>query len=178
MDTEKSIKKFNKIASEWLIDLTKMDEEKISINPTEDSWSLAEVYDHVMKVARSYQIPNLKRSVTKSAERKKSKNKIGIAIFNLGIRKQVKMRMQSFPAPLVKAFTPEKRTKADLIQDFELFIKEVNELKGILIASSKKNKHYHLMFGDINTKEWFSLIELHIWQHNKQKDKIKAFLEA
>ena len=34
------------------------------------------------------------------------------------------------------------------------------------------------MFGDISTKEWFSLIELHIWQHDKQREKIKMYLET
>ena len=32
------------------------------------------------------------------------------------------------------------------------------------------------MLGDINTKEWFSLIEFHIWLHDKQRNKIKKYL--
>ena len=84
--------------------------------------------------------------------------------------------MENFPTPLVEAFTPEKRSKSKLIKDFKLFIKEVNDLEEILIKSTKKNKQYHPMFGDINTKEWFALIELHIWQHDKQKKSILEFL--
>lgn len=34
------------------------------------------------------------------------------------------------------------------------------------------------MFGDISTKERFALIELHIWQHDKQKEKIKKYLHS
>ena len=176
MDTKKILSRFNKKANEWLVDLRMMDEAIIQINPTEKLWSLSEVYDHVMRVARSYQIPNLKKSVTASAKRKKSKNKYGIAIFNLGYRKNVHMKMEEFPKPLVEAFTPIKRTKNDLVKDFLSFIKEVNDLQEILEKSGKENKHYHPMFGDIHTKEWFSLIELHIWQHDKQREKIKKYL--
>ena len=178
MDAKKMLNKFNRKANEWLVDLRMMDEEIIQIKPTEKSWSISEVYDHVMRVARSYQIPNLKESITESAKRKKSKNKYGIAIFNLGYRKNVHIKMEEFPKPLVEAFTPSKRVKNDLINDFLSFIKEVNELQDILEKSGKENKQYHFMFGDINTKEWFSLIELHIWLHDKQKAKIKRYIET
>ena len=176
METKKLLNIFNKKINTWLLDLEQMDENLISIKPSENSWSMAELYDHVMRVGRSYQIPNLKQSITASAKTKKRKNLTGLAIFNLGVRKNIKMRMENFPAPLVEAFTPEKRSKSDLIKDFKLFIEEVNDLKEILNNSTKKNKQYHPMFGDITTKEWFALIELHIWQHDKQKKSIKDFL--
>jgi len=86
--------------------------------------------------------------------------------------------MEEFPKPLVEAFTPSKRVKNDLINDFLSFIKEVNELQDILEKSGKEHKQYHYMFGDINTREWFSLIELHIWLHDKQKAKIKRYIET
>ena len=84
MDSNKIVSRFNRKANEWLVDLRMMDEEVIQIKPSETSWSISEVYDHVMRVARSYQIPNLKKSVTELAKRKKRKNKYGIAIFDLG----------------------------------------------------------------------------------------------
>jgi len=176
MNTNKLLAKFNSKGKEWLNDLEKINDESIFVNPAQGSWSLAEVYDHVMRVARNYQIPNLKKSITTAAKRKKRKNLTGFAIFNLGVRKDVYMQMEKFPQPLVEAFTPEKRTKIDLLKDFKSFINEVNDLDEILKKSSKENKQYHPLFGDINTKEWFALIELHIWQHDKQKKKILNFL--
>ena len=123
MDSNKIVSRFNRKANEWLVDLRMMDEEVIQIKPSETSWSISEVYDHVMRVARSYQIPNLKKSVTELAKRKKRKNKYGIAIFDLGYRKDVHIKMEEFPKPLVEAFTPTKRDKRDLIKDFLCFIK-------------------------------------------------------
>ena len=160
----------------WLDDLETMEDDLMMVKPSKNSWSMAELYDHVMRVGRTYQIPNLKQSITAAAKTKKRKNLAGVAIFNLKVRKNIKMRMENFPKPLVESFTPEKRSKSDLIKDFKLFIEEINDLEEILIKSTKKNKQYHPMFGDINTKEWFALIELHIWQHDKQKKSIKDFL--
>jgi hypothetical protein len=178
VNTQKLLKIFNKKALEWLSDLKAIDDLLIHRKPTERSWSYSEVYDHAMRVSRSYQIPNLKISVTESAQRRKRKNKYGIAVFNIGIRKNIKMKMEEFPAPLVENFTPVKRSKTELIQDFSAFIQEVNDLEDLLNTSTKDNKQYHPMFGDISTKEWFALIELHMWQHDKQKNKIKKYLEA
>lgn len=178
MNTQKLLKKFNKKAEEWLRDLQAMDEDRIHIRPSEKFWSYSEVYDHVMRVTRSYQIPNLKDSLSDAAKRVKRKNKYGFAIFNLGIRKNVKMKMEEFPKPISEAFTPIKRSKDDLLRDFTFFIQEVNELEELLNSSNKNNKQYHPFFGDIQTKEWFALIELHIWQHDKQRHKIISYLKS
>ena len=176
MNSKKLILRFNSRANDWLTELKNIDEDILHIKPNATSWSLAEVYDHVMRVARSYQIPNLKKSSTETAKTKKRKNKYGYAVFNLGVRKNIKMKMEEFPQPLVVDFTPTKRDKNELIEDFTAFIKEVNALEIILSESTKANKHYHPMFGDITTKEWFALIELHIWQHDKQKESIKEYI--
>jgi hypothetical protein len=169
---------FNKTAHNWLADLEKKSEEEILLNPYKGSWSISELYDHIIRVARSYQIPNLKISLTAKAHRKKSKNVKGIVVFNLGIKKlPIKIEMESFPEPLVDNFTPIKQNKSDLIKDFKLFIEEVNNLKEILLNSSCKNKHYHPMFGDISTKDWFTIIVFHLAHHEKQKDNINKFLE-
>jgi len=176
MNTKKLVRKFNVKADEWLADLRLMDDNAIQIKPNEKSWSVAELYDHVMRVGRTYQIPNLKLSISDSARRNKNKNKYGIAVFNLGLRKKVKIKMEKFPKPLVENFTPIQRNKNELVDDFLAFIKEVNALQEIVDQSSRTHKHYHPMFGDINTKEWFALIELHLWHHDKQKKSIKNYV--
>ncbi|MDW3192966.1 MAG: hypothetical protein R8G66_11400 [Cytophagales bacterium] len=176
MNAQRAIARFDQLADEWLVDLKMWDAEIIQINPDPKTWSLAEVYDHVMKVARTYQIPCLKQSLTDGAIRKRSKNLTGIAIFDLVYRKQVHMRMEEFPTKFIDLFSPIKRTKEDLVEDFSSFIQEVKDLQQPVLESSSANKHFHPMFGDISTKEWYYLIEFHIWQHNKQKEKIINYL--
>ena len=56
MNKLKTFDYFNKVANTWLEDLEAKNEEDILINPFEGSWSISELYDHIMKVARTYQI--------------------------------------------------------------------------------------------------------------------------
>ncbi len=178
MNVAKAIDRFDKLANDWLVDLKMWAAEILQINPDPKTWSLAEVYDHCMKVAQTYQIPNLKQSLTGAAIRKRSKNLVGVAIFDIEYRKNVHMKMEEFPERLVQLFSPEKRDKADLVEDFTSFIQEVKSLEASVLRSKKSDKQFHPMFGDINTKEWYYLIEFHLWQHNKQKEKIKDYLRT
>lgn len=170
---------FIKVANTWLKDLEEKNEDDILINPAKGQWSISELYDHIIKVARSYQIPNFKKSMTSDAERKAGKNFKAFMIFTVGVKKvNTKIRMEDFPAALATAITPVKQNKAVLITDFKLFIKEVTNLKEELFLSTKKNKHYHPFFGDISSKEWFTLIGFHIMHHEKQKKRINEFLTS
>lgn len=173
MKKSKLLNKFNIRARQWLTDLQNYSDAQIAASPTPDSWSLAELYDHIMRVARTYQMPNFHKSMGPDAKLKKKKNLVGLAVFNFGIRKQVKIRMEDFPAVLVENFTPQKRSKEDLIADFEEFIQEVNELHDPLTGSKSAQRHYHPMFGNISTKEWFSLIEIHMSHHEVQRKRIE-----
>ncbi len=76
------------------------DEINLQTNPSLNSWCIAEVYDHIIRVARSYQIPNLKKCLSGELTRRKRKNTYGLAIFNLGIRRQIPIKMEKFPSNL------------------------------------------------------------------------------
>lgn len=178
MTTESVLNIFNEKANAWLEDLEKVDPEKMNVRPAEKSWSFGEVYDHVMKVTRTFQIPYLKQSTTDAAVKVQGKNKYGVKAFDEGDRRHVSMRMEEFPKELITLFTPVKRDKEDLLKDFKGFIKEVNDLKEILSKSTDEHKQFHPMFGDINTNEWFRLIEMHMHQHTNQMVKLKKFLET
>jgi hypothetical protein len=179
MTKQKILAEFNRVAAAWLKELEATSQENLLIKPSEREWCLAELYDHVMRVARTYQIPNFNLSLSPEALRKKRKNIYGLVIFNVGLRKfNTKIRMQDFPAPLVKDFTPITRDKAELIADFEQFIEEVNSLEKILLSCEDRNKHYHPMFGDIKAKDWFALIAVHMIHHEKQKRRINDFVAS
>ena len=177
MRTQKVFDLFDNKVADWLRDLEEVDGAKIHLRPSEKSWSFSEVYDHIMKVARTYQFPNLEKSLTDSADRKKRKSMQAVVVFETTIRKNVHLKLEKFPQDLIEKFTPVKRTKEDLLVDFNKFIQEVNDLKNKVSKSTGQNKQYHPLFGDITTKNWFALVEQHMWQHDKQMRKLKEFLK-
>jgi len=45
---------FKKISLQWITDLQTFSDERLYYKPSESEWCLAELYDHTMRVARTY----------------------------------------------------------------------------------------------------------------------------
>ena len=168
----KKVTLFNKRAAVWLYDLEQYTNQQIQIRPSKNSWSLSELYDHIIKVALTAQIPHYKKSLTKERKLGTPKNILGYVLFNIGYLPKTKIVMEKFPKELVVKFTPERKNKEELIIDFRVFIKEVNDLKSTLLTTNSKDRHYHPKFGTINAVDWFSLLEIHLRHHERQKKRI------
>lgn len=164
-------KRFNQRAANWLEMLQDYSEEDLQKKPAKDSWSLALLFDHIIKVAYSYQLLNA-NSTYKGVEKKGTKNFFGLAVISLNILPKMKIKMESFPLELVQKFTPEVKNKAMLLKDFSKFIKEVNNTFDKLSDYNPKVKQKHPMFGYLNVLEWLSLLEIHMKHHEKQREKI------
>lgn len=165
---------FQKISEQWLFDLKNYDEDLLYSKPSEKHWCLAELYDHIMRVAKSYQIPNFHKCIKNDIKEGDSKNMKGYLIFDLNVLPYRKIKMESFPTDIVTNFTPENRDRKELIEDFEKFIQEVKKEAELLNNYDKSIRHFHPFFGMINAKEWFSLIEIHMRHHEVQKKRLEA----
>jgi len=164
---------FEKVSDQWIADFKAYSEERLYHKPSENEWSLAELYDHVMRVARTYQIPNFYKCVHQTPESGPPKNAKGYLIFNLNILPYRKIRMQSFPQNIVTDFTPKIRKRMELLADFENFRKEVIQLNEELKTVDGTTKHRHPFFGVINARDWFALIAIHMRHHHPQKKRLE-----
>lgn len=178
MKKNAAIEKFIKTSREWMEELKKFDDQSIALKPSENQWGIAELYDHIMKVARTYQIYNFHKCLREGVKKGYSKNYIGFVIFDLKYLPNRKMRMESFPTKLVNDFTPILKSKNELIEEFAQFIEEVSSLEKYIVASDSSKKHRHPLFGWINATEWFRLIEIHMAHHLPQRKRISAFVSS
>ncbi|MCB0388781.1 MAG: DinB family protein [Winogradskyella sp.] len=169
---DKNIIRFNKKAQEWLNFLELIDEDTVLKNPHPKSWSLSELYDHVVKVAITYQIPNALKEMTDERELKKAQNPFAFLLFDLNVLPRLNIKMENFPPDLVAKFTPEKHSKAEVITNFKRLIELVHETAQQLNNVTKTDRTYHPMFGTITAKKWFRLIEIHLRHHDKQRFRI------
>ncbi|MEM7549605.1 MAG: hypothetical protein AAF363_08020 [Bacteroidota bacterium] len=160
----------------WLADLHKYDADKMSIKPTKKQWCMAELYDHLMKVANTYQLPNFHLCLENGDKLKARKNLRARIIFDLQLLPYRKMKLESFPEEIANSFTPEIKKKPDLLSQFERWIKLVEEESLRLDKIDMAVKHFHPLFGWINAIEWFSLIEIHIRHHTRQKQRIEKLV--
>jgi len=165
---------FKKRSGKWSMDLQNYSEQQLYYKPHTNQWCLAELYDHIMRVATTYQMPNFHKCIAGDIEKGKSKNSIAYLIFNANIIPYRTIKMESFPENIVTDFTPQILEKKLLEQNFKDFITQIIAKAPILKQSDKKVKHHHPFFGMINATEWFSLVEIHIRHHERQKKRLEA----
>ncbi len=164
---------FEKVSDQWITDFEVYSDELLYHKSSENEWCLAELYDHIMRVARTYQIPNFYKCINGVPESGKPKNAKGYLIFNLNILPYRKIRMQSFPQNIVTDFTPQIRKRTELYADFEDFRKEVIQVSRELETVDYTIKNRHPFFGAINARDWFALIEIHMRHHHPQKKRLE-----
>ncbi|AXT60892.1 hypothetical protein D1816_11220 [Aquimarina sp. AD10] len=165
---------FEKISKQWLFDLEHYTNEVLYQKPSETQWCLAELFDHIIRVARTYQLPNFNNCIQNNIRKGALKNGTAYLVFDLNIIPYKKIRMESFPTKVARDFNPLERDANELIEDFKLFINEVKRNAALLSNFDKKTKHFHPFFGMINAKEWFSLVEIHMRHHSKQKKRLES----
>lgn len=175
MVASKALNKFNETSEHWLSDLRDYPEEKLGKKPSSNEWSLAELYDHLMRVANTYQIPNFQECLNSRVTKGKKNFRANI-IFDLQLLPYRKMQLESFPENIAKDFTPEIKPKEVLLKEFGDWVKYVEALSEKVTKANPKVKHHHPLFGWINAIEWFSLIEIHIRHHTRQKKRIENFI--
>ena len=173
-----ALRAFEKTANHWAEDLMNYEESELYLSPAVNEWCLAELYDHIMRVGRTYQLPNFHRCLNNDIVKGKPKNIKAYIIFDLNILPYRKIKMQSFPPEIVTNFTPQKRKKQALIEDFNVFIEEVKDAWKLLENFDKNKKHYHPFFGMINAKEWYALVEIHMRHHIPQKKRLEKLFHA
>ncbi|NAS29510.1 hypothetical protein GTQ40_00860 [Flavobacteriaceae bacterium R38] len=171
------LKAFEKIAETWVTDLKNYTEDQLYIKPSEDHWNLAELYDHIMRVARTYQMPNFQKCLDNTGSEGPAKNIKAYLIFDLNFLPRRKIRIASFPKEIILNFTPEKRAKQELIEDFNTFIAETRQYASFLDNYNSKAKNFHPFFGMIDAKDWFSLVEIHMRHHQPQKKRLESLFQ-
>ncbi|MDH7445133.1 hypothetical protein [Aquimarina sp. 2201CG14-23] len=164
---------FKKRSETWLQDLEHYDQEKLYHKPSSDQWCLAELYDHIIRVAKTYQIPNFHRCIQNDIKEGKSKNSAAYLIFNFNFLPSRTIKMESFPPKIVSNFTPEILERDILENNFREFIIEILAKESLLHQCDRAIKHNHPFFGMINAVEWFSLIEIHMRHHESQKKRLE-----
>lgn len=164
---------FKRISSQWLENLNAFDDNILYTKPTENEWCMAELYDHIMRVARTYQIPNFYNCINNTPKLGAKKNIKGYIIFDLNFLPKRKIKIASFPNTIITDFTPQIRERKELTEDFKNFINEGIAISGILKKSNTTTKNHHPFFGMISAREWFSLMEIHMRHHQPQKKRLE-----
>ena len=166
------MKTFNDTLDIWIKSLEQSSAAQLFAKPAANSWSLGQVYMHLIEATNFYleQIhicletrDHLLEKMTPAAE--------------------ILFRNNRFPDEIIEGppsndDTPQPISKEVLMQDLLQLKATINRL-GILISESPvqgKTKHPGLHY--FNAAEWFQFAEMHFRHHLRQKERIDAFLKT
>jgi hypothetical protein len=159
---------------EWQNEIDRYSMEQLLKKPSEDSWSIGQVYIHLWMSAKGFFFKNIQRIADNDSKVKLhgKKNLLGYLVFAFGAMPAVRVKMPDSVA--VQPHLPESLAQLH---------KRMNEVKQLIKENSARlsslNPHAtvkHPFLGYLNAKEWLILCSLHFHHHKKQKRRIKKQL--
>ncbi|WHY69773.1 DinB family protein [Neobacillus sp. SuZ13] len=176
MNTMEALQKFKVLAFHYLGELDNFSMEQLKRQPSEDEWSIGQMYQHLINSALYMHLRNIDHCIMQSKNALVSpmeKTREGAAIFEQNGFPPIRIKVPHSPQ-----YTPvQPESKEQLIQGLNTVIHRMEEAEPKLQKAPKQNTVSHPRFGALHAKEWFLLIEMHFRHHLLQLDRLKKDLE-
>lgn len=157
---------FNDTINRWLGFLNGYTLEALCMQPAPRSWSLGQVYIHIINNTRYY-IEQMRISLSGGDNSEKEMHERAMEMF----------ANNSFPNMLIEGpdthvAIRQPLSKDELLKDMKAIRDEVNQLYSTydLSASKGKTRHPGLLF--FSAVEWLQFAEMHMRHHKRQKKRI------
>lgn len=172
MDNSKTLKKFKKTLETWRNELTHYEFQTLLKKPNEISWSMGQVYIHLINSTLNFHLQQAQFCSENSENSEKSMNFRGLMTYKL---------LGSFPPIKVKvpeseSYTPKQPQSKEQIIEGLSKVKTEMELTLQKLETKNQGKTKHPGFEYLNGNEWYRLIEMHFRHHLRQKARIDQFL--
>lgn len=169
----KIFSQFESFAQQWINELDRYTEEQFLRKPSEDEWSLGQVYVHLIQSTKFFHLKQIELCATNRGTIKHGGKKIpGIITYTIGMIPPRRIKVP--PSPQYTPKQPSNKEEvAALLHDVIPIMK--NAIQHVEKASlSQKIKHPGL--GYLNAREWYQLIAMHYHHHLRQKSRLDKFL--
>lgn len=171
MEIDQLINNFNITLHLWIRELDQYDFFKLCLQPEPDSWSIGQVYFHLIEETTWFisQIKICLSSDENQYEQMTPEAKLQL-YNNCFPDKRFKgsVDIQNQPQPTGLAQLREEMIK------LKMFVNEIGE---DIVKNKNKGKTKHPGHNFFSAKEWFQYAEMHCRHHLKQKERIDIFLK-
>ncbi|MDO3410576.1 DinB family protein [Saccharibacillus sp. CPCC 101409] len=140
--------------------------EQLRYQSEPDVWSVGQMIVHVIGVADEY-MGHMQTCADARYEEPGGKSETGEIVFLEKSWPDVRVKLDE---PVND--TPNPRSKAELIDELDRVIRELNEWEARLPAVNPSGKVRHGWFGWLNAREWFELIDIHSRHHLRQQARL------
>jgi hypothetical protein len=174
MNTKETLQSMEKWTEDYLRQLHAYDLEQLLKQPSEQEWSLGQVYVHLIQTAERMQLRNAMLCKEPAAAEGGGKTEAGEAVFGMGGFPPTKIQVP--PSPQYTPRQPEG--KEELVQGMRAVLEAMKELEPTLEGFPLHHTVAHPRLGGLNAVEWFQLIEMHYRHHLQQVERLKQCIEA
>ncbi|MDM5153764.1 DinB family protein [Bacillus sp. DX1.1] len=171
MNTKIMLEKFESLAMYYVNELEKYSLKQFTEKPSEDEWSLGQMYNHLLSSAYM-QLGAIKTCTTESATVDGKKTEMGEKVYGMGAFPPIQIKLPNRPG-----YTPNNPTnKEEIKQALLQLIEQMKEVELTLSSSPSNHKVEHPGLGYLNAVEWFQLIYMHFAHHLRQKERLEEVL--
>jgi hypothetical protein len=171
---ETSHNDFLTIAQLWQSELTNYSFEDLTKTMNAESWSLGQVYNHLINSALFFHLKQVETCLQSTENSDQHKSERGEMAFG---------ELNGFPpikisVPPSENYTPKQPESKEVI---EAGINRVIAAMTAILPSfdhNKNGKTAHPSFTFLNAEEWYRLIEMHWRHHLNQKQELDTFLKS
>ncbi|WP_139492451.1 DinB family protein [Brevibacillus dissolubilis] len=174
MSTNETLQRFEELTKHYLEELNDYSLEQLTRQPSEDEWSLGQMYLHLINTAMYMQLQNIELCKNEANVTAEEKTEAGQNVFTRGAFPPVRIKLPASPQ-----HTPQQPVSKEQIADgLNTVLARMKEVEPSLSLISPQHKVAHPRLGALNAVEWYQLIEMHYRHHLGQKDRLKGFLQA
>lgn len=165
-DTQILLDRFNDTIQKWIAFLDDYSEEMLLKKPANGSWSIGQVYVHLLEASRHF-VRQMKAAVSSQENSDKESHP------NI----QAMLRNNAFPDILIKgpasnAGTQQPNSKEEIRTGLVTIREDVNRVYSANDFSGSTGKSEHPGFRFLTATEWLQVIEMHMRHHLRQKKRI------
>jgi hypothetical protein len=162
------------IAALWESELEKYSDEQFAVKPSPESWSIGQVYEHLVMGGLNYHSKQIEQCMLSDENQCARKTFSGTLIFLLHAFPPIRIKVPPSPTYTPKQPENKERIKAGL----RLLKKKLQDLSGDMDHAVHSGKTKHRALGYLDAQEWYRLIVMHFRHHMRQKKRIDLFLKG
>lgn len=165
------IEDFNQTLDTWIKELEKYSFARLSAKPSPTSWSLGQLYMHLIQSTRFF----LKQIQIAAS----SNDNINEEAYTDA---KTMFRNNDFPdglleGPQSNVRTPQPKSKDQLVTALAHLKDEIKKAEALIAKSQFKGKAKHFGLGYFTASEWMQFAEMHFRHHLRQKKRLDGFLK-
>lgn len=164
MNSDQILLQIEQLLDRYIHALSQTDEADFLYKPDEDTWSIAQLYEHLC-LSNSLFLKLLRNCLEQSnGAQDVHMNDRGITLYARGQLPDIRIKA---PAPL-KSKDLEAQNLSTYPPRIQEFRKAAQEVKPLIDQDSGTYKVEHPIVGYLNALEWFKMIEMHMRHHLRQ----------